>query len=186
MSTAQPTAGVVAEALTQGRLHYRAQRWSEAIEVLGCALEADGPGIIGATNDILFLRGMALVQAGSEEEGVDDLEAAAAASWLEARFQMALLYARQGRRRGAPRQRSIEHLACLLELAPAGPSLAAGADRVCFTLGGLYADGDDPEDPERAITVFRRGLALNPLSAVGHNHVGQLLMRTDQPLSSLG
>ena len=186
MSTAQPIAGVVPEALTQGRLHYRAQRWSEAIEVLGRALEADGPGIVGATGEILFLRGMALVRAGSEAEGTDDLEAAAVAGWLEARFQLALLYARQGRRRGALRQRAIEHLESLLELDTVDASLAAGADRVCFALGGLYAEGDDPGDPERAITTFRRGLALNPLSAVGHNHVGQLLMRTDQPLSALG
>ena len=65
-------------------------------------------------------------------------------------------------------------------------SLAAGGDRVSFALGGLYAEGGETCDAGRAIAAFRRGLGLNPLSAAGHNHLRQLLMRTDQPLSALG
>ena len=47
---------------------------------------------------------------GHESEGIEDLETAAAAGWLEARYQLALLYARKGRRRGALRQQAIGHL----------------------------------------------------------------------------
>lgn len=186
MLTAQSPVETLSDALKQGRLCYREQRWSEAVEILRQALAADGERATGTRTEVLFLKGMALVQAGSEAEGTDDLEGAAAAGWLEARYQLALLYARQGRRRGALRQRAIEHLELLLDADAADPSLAAGGDRVCFTLGGLYAEGDGAQDPDRAIAMFRRGLALNPLSAVGHNHLGQLLMRTDQPLSALG
>lgn len=167
-----------ATSLQVGRQLYRQQRWADVIEALS-------PADAALSGEALYLRGMAMVHAGSEAEGVEALEAAATAGWLESRFQLALLYARQGRRRGKLRTRAIEHLQHLLDAPPDDPSLAAGVDRVCFALGGLYAEGDEV-DAERALTVLRRGLALNPLSAVGHNQVGQLLMRSDQPLSALG
>ncbi len=176
----------VPEQLQSGRQFYREQRWAEAIEILAQALaetEDNRPRLRG---EVLFLRGMAQVQAGAEAEGIEGLEAAATAGWLEARFQLALLYARQGRRRGALRQQAIDHLELLIEADDSDPSLVAGGDRVAFALGGLYAEGDGTHDTECAIAAFRRGLALNPLSAAGHNHLGQLLMRTDQPLSALG
>ena len=91
----------VPEQLQSGRQFYREQRWAEAIEILAQALaetEDNRPRLRG---EVLFLRGMAQVQAGAEAEGIEGLEAAATAGWLEARFQLALLYARQGRRRGA-------------------------------------------------------------------------------------
>jgi signal transduction histidine kinase len=189
MSTAHPpTDAEAAPAKLQlGRRLYRQERWTEAVEVLAQALaEADKslPGRL--RGEVLFLHGMALVRAGSEAEGIDELEGAATAGWLEARFQLALLYARRGRRRGALRQRAIDHLEHIFDAEEGDPSLAAGSDRVCFALGGLYAEGADSGDAERAIAAFRRGLALNPLSAVGHNHLGQLQMRTAQPLSALG
>lgn len=189
MSTAHPpTDAEAAPAKLQlGRRLYREEHWSEAVEVLEQVLAADQKNLPDPLRgEMLFLRGMALVRAGSEAEGIDDLEAAAAVGWLEARFQLALLYARQGRRRGALRQRAIDHLEHIFDAEEGDPSLAAGSDRVCFALGGLYAEGDDSGDSERAIAAFHRGLALNPLSAVGHNHLGQLQMRTDQPLSALG
>ena len=116
----------VPEQLQSGRQFYREQRWAEAIEILAQALaetEDNRPRLRG---EVLFLRGMAQVQAGAEAEGIEDLEAAATAGWLEARFQLALLYARQGRRRGALRQQAIDHLELLIEADDSDPSLVAG------------------------------------------------------------
>lgn len=183
--TAVPPSDIDASsALQRGRQLYRQQRWAEAIDALDEGLP--GGSDTTADGEAMFLRGMSQVQSGNEADGVDSLEAAATAGWLESRFQLALLYARQGRRRGPLRQRALAHLQHVLDAQPDDPTLAAGADRVCFALGGLYAEGDDEGDAERALAVLRRGLALNPLSAVGHNQVGQLLMRTDQPVSALG
>ncbi len=126
----------VPEQLQSGRQFYREQRWAEAIEILAQALaetEDNRPRLRG---EVLFLRGMAQVQAGAEAEGIEGLEAAATAGWLEARFQLALLYARQGRRRGALRQQAIDHLELLIEADDSDPSLVAGGDRVAFALGG--------------------------------------------------
>lgn len=190
MSTAHPPTGVDAfrEALRQGRRFYREQCWPEAVGILSQVLVAcdENDGTESLRSEARFLLGMARVQEGDEAAGTEDLEAAATDGWLEARFQLALLYARQGRRRSPLRQRAIDHLEHLVDADAEDPSLAAGGDRVSFALGGLYAEGEAAGDPEKAIAAFRRGLALNPLSAVGHNHLGQLLMRTDQPLSALG
>lgn len=132
-----------------------------------------------------FADGMASIQAGDEAHGIEVLEAAARSGWSEASFQLALLYTRQGRRRGALRQRAIEHLEQIAERGD-DETLAAGLDRVCFALGALYASGTSEPDTDRAVAVLRQGLALNPLSATGHNQLGQLLVQTDQPLSAMG
>ena len=170
----------------EGRRLYREQRSAEAVERFDRALDPAATDS-ARRGEILFWRGLAHLQAGHEADGIEDLEAAAQSDWLEARFQLALLYARQGRRRGALRERAIEHLQHILDHAADGdPSLAAGQDRVCFALGGLYAEGTEGDDLERGIAAYRRGLAVNPLSAVGHNSLGQLLVRARQPLGALG
>ena len=87
MSTAHPpTDAEVAPAKLQlGRRLYREEHWSEAVEVLEQVLAADQKNLPDPLRgEVLFLRGMALVRAGSEAEGIDDLEAAAAVGWLEA------------------------------------------------------------------------------------------------------
>ena len=142
---------------------------------------APGPG----RGEMLFLRGMAHLEEGREAEGVEDLEGAARHGWLEARFQLAQHYARKGRRRGDLRGRAISHLQQVLTADPDDATLAAGRDRVCFALGGLYAEGDEPGDVDRGIAAYRQGLSVNPLSAAGHNSLGQLLMRFE-PLGALG
>jgi hypothetical protein len=63
-----------------------------------------------ATPEIMLHEGLRHLRDGHESEGIEDLETASAAGWLEARYQLALLYARKGRRRGVLRQQAIGHL----------------------------------------------------------------------------
>lgn len=164
--------------LVEARSASREERWEEVAQLLDGAPEG------GA--EALFLRGLARTRCGDEAAGIEDLEAAADAGWLEARFHLALLYARKGRRRGALRQRAIEHLEQVEAAGFDDATLAAGGDRVCFTLGGLYAEGESAAEIEAAVAAVRRGLSLNPLSASGHNRLGELLVRSAQPLGALG
>ena len=192
------TAEVVSEAqvedgpqalLAQGRRLWRQGRHDQARRTLERALAASGldPRIVSGSvrGELLFLRGMCHLQEGRESEGVEDLEAAALQGWLEARFQLAQHYARKGRRGGEMRRRAISHLQQVLAADAADASLSAGRDRVCFALGGLYAGSDEPEDIDHGIAAYRQGLSENPLSAAGHNSLGQLLTRFE-PLSALG
>jgi hypothetical protein len=83
--------------LQLGRRYYREQRWGEAIEVLGLALTCVEPSETARhRGEALFLQGMAKLQLSDEAYAIDTVEASAAADWLEARFQLALNYARQG------------------------------------------------------------------------------------------
>mgnify|MGYP006410186049 CR=1 FL=1 len=138
--------------------------------------------------EALLFRGLQHLQEDHEAEGTEDLEAAAQAGWLEARYQLALLYARKGRRRGSLRQQAIDHLSAIISASgpDAAPTLSAGLDRVHFALGGLIAEGSSDEDLAQGITSYREGLTLNPLSATGHNQLGRLLLRAGQPLGALG
>ena len=175
--------------LEEGRRLFRQGRHVRARDVLEQALTAAGeesgrsPGT--GQGEMLFLRGMCHLQEGGEADGVEDLEAASRLGWLEARFQLAQHYARKGRRGGDLRRRAISHLEQVLAAGDGDPSLAAGRDRVCFALGGLYAEGEASGDVDRGIAAYRQGLSVNPLSASGHNSLGQLLMRFE-PLGALG
>lgn len=172
-------------ALEEGRRLFRQGRHPEAREILLRALEPASERPRGSeAGEMLFLRGMCHLQEGAEADAVEDLEAAAGQGWLEARFQLAQYYAGQGRR-GDLRRQAISHLRQVLAADADDPSLAAGRDRVCFALGGIYAEGDEPGDIDRGIAAYRQGLSVNPLSAVGHNSLGQLLMRFE-PLAALG
>jgi signal transduction histidine kinase len=132
--------------------------------------------------------GLRHLRDGHESEGIEDLETASTSGWLEARYQLALLYARKGRRRGALRQQAIDHLEAIVAAThqEQAETLSAGLDRVHFALGGLLADGETEEDLAAGISSYRDGLTLNPLSATGHNQLGRLLLRTSQPLGALG
>ena len=132
---------------------------------------------------------MALLKGGRVVEARAELEAAASAGHLEAGFQLALQYASDGRRQRDMRARAVAHLEAVLSSAEQQDSietLVAGLDRVCFTLGGLYLDSNGDGSVERGIAVYRRGLSINPLSAVGHNSLGILLKRAGHYLGALG
>lgn len=172
--------------LEEGRRLFRQGRHSQARRVLEPPLAADAGGSGGPwRREMLFLRGMCHLREGREADGVGDLEAAARQGWLEARFQLAQHYARKGRRGGDLRKMAISHLQQVVAADADDPTLTAGLDRVCFALGGLYAEGEDPGDLDRGIAAYRQGLSANPLSAAGHNSLGQLLVRYE-PLGALG
>ena len=172
--------------LEEGRRLFRQGRHTQARRVLERPLAADAAGSGGPwRREMLFLRGMCHLREGREADGVGDLEAAARQGWLEARFQLAQHYARKGRRGGDLRKMAISHLQQVLAADADDASLSAGRDRVCFALGGLYAAGEEPGDIDHGIAAYRQGLSENPLSAAGHNSLGQLLMRFE-PLGALG
>ena len=112
------------------------------------------------------------------------LEEAADAGHLEARFQLALYYTGRGRRGSQLRRQAIRHLEAILESAGDDATLSTGLDRVCFVLGNIY--GEESDSLEQALATFRRGLSINPLSAIGHNSLGAVLMQGPQVLGALG
>jgi len=178
-----------------GLAHYRNEEWTDAVAAFDGALQAGEPS---AEADLLLWRGMALVQSGAVADGTADLELAAAAGHLEAKYQVALQYGAQARTQRPLREKAIAHLEAIIEAhdsatgddAPGDDTLAAGLDRVCFTLGGLYGEGEEDDDEgegtKLGIAAYRRGLSINPLSPAGHNNLGLLLMKAEQPLAALG
>jgi signal transduction histidine kinase len=127
---------------------------------------------------------MAQLQAGMATQAAQLLEEAADAGHLEARFQLALYYTGRGRRGSQLRRQAIRHLEAILESADDDATLSTGLDRVCFVLGNIY--GEESDSVEQALATFRRGLSINPLSAVGHNSLGAVLMQGPQVLGALG
>ena len=161
-----------------GRSLYRVRQWQEAAAAFD---EARALGSDAA--DLAFLLGLSLRQAGRTAEAIEVLEEAAAAAHQEARYQVAQLLAEQSRGRAEKRARAIGHLEAILAT-DEHQTLAAGLDRVCFALGNLY--GEEEDGLHEAIAAYRRGVGLNPLSPVGHNSLGTLLMRSGQALGALG
>jgi len=161
-----------------GQALYQLQEWTSAEQVLSRAVEQMPRDV-----EPSFWRGMALWQLGRLAEAGESLETAAEGGHLEAHWQVALLYARQGRRAQGLRERSIEHLQTVVE-ARNQADLSEGFDRVYCTLGSLYAE--DPEALAEAIAAYRRGLSINPLSPGAHNSLGTLLMDSGQTLGALG
>ncbi len=117
------------------------------------------------------------------EKTIAALEEAAAAGGLDAHFQLGLIYAREAGQEPRSRRCAVRHFEAILKAAEAGQPWVE-LDRVCFALGGLYAQ--DPETRPQAVAAYRRGLACNPLSATGHNSLGLLLMHGGQTLAALG
>ncbi|GEM_PF-670955 len=101
---------------------------------------------------------------------------------LSARFQLALLYARttSGAR---DRGRAVQELQKILSAVDKGVP-CSNLDRVCFLLGSFL--DDHPENRLEAISIYRKGLEVNPLFAQGHNNLGVLLMEAGQSLQALG
>ena len=161
-----------------GIAHYRLEQWEKAQVAFSRGLE-----LAPEETDLLFKKGLCQLQAGLLQDAIETLEVAAETGHLEARFQLGLVYARQGQRRRTLRQRAIDQFEAILEAVDAGGDYPA-LDRVCFALGSQY--GDDADSRLRAVKAYRRGLAINPLSALGHNSLGLLLMQDSQILGALG
>lgn len=158
-----------------GTVYCQLERWEDAQAAFehGLQLRPLDP-------ELLYRTGICQAQADRIQQAVKTLEQAVSASGhLRARFQLGLLYARRRR----TRQKAIDQLEAVLTAVDQGHAFEA-LDRVCFTLGSLYDDA--PDSRTRAITAYRRGLAANPLSAVGHNSLGMLLMQSGQVLGALG
>lgn len=102
---------------------------------------------------------------------------------LNARFQLALLHARGGAPGSAGRQKAVAALQHILDAADRGVP-CANLDRVCFLLGSFL--DDTPENRDKAIAIYRRGLDADPLFAPGHNNLGVLLMESGQTIPALG
>ena len=152
-------------------------RWAEALEWCERGL-AQVPDDL----ELQHRKGLCLLELGDEQAAIAVLEAAAASGHLESHYQLGLLAMRQGRRNARFRERSLAHfeaIVCATEEGCEYPAL----DRVFFALGSQYN-----EDQRRgeAIRACRKGLAINPLSAVGHNSLGQLLLQGGQVLGAMG
>jgi signal transduction histidine kinase len=161
-----------------GTACYRMEQWAEALHALGKALE-----LAPEKRDLLYKKGLCQLQAGYVHEAVETLEAAAQAGHLDAHYQLGLVLSRQSQQQRSLRARAIEHLEAVLQAVDGGQEYG-GLDRVCFSLGGLY--GEEADGRPQALKAYRRGLAINPLSAVGHNGLGQLLLLGGQVLGALG
>ncbi len=159
-----------------GLAYYRCGQWSQAEEAFRQCWDRGG----GNAN-LQFKMGLCQLHESRLEEAFENLEKAADQGHLEARFQLGLQCARQ--RRPAAKKRALEHLQQILASIDGGRRYAR-EDQVCFALGGLY--GEQKESRGEAIRVFRRGLAINPLSPVGHNSLGTLLLQQGQVLGALG
>ena len=153
-------------------------RWAEALEWCERGL-AQVPDDL----ELQHRKGICLLELGDEQAAIAALEAAAASGHLESHYQLGLLAMRQGRRNARFRGRSLAHFEAIVHATEEGREYPA-LDRVFFALGSQY--NEDPQRREEAIRAFRQGLAINPLSAVGHNSLGQLLLQGGQVLGAMG
>ena len=162
-----------------GVVHYKLGNWSEARKCFERCQE-----LAPDEADLSFKVGLCYLK----EEDPDRAQRAFETTLeqnqdhLSARFQLALLHARttSGAR---DRSRAVQALQDILAAADNGvhcPNL----DRVCFLLGSFL--DDHPENRREAISIYRKGLEVNPLFAQGHNNLGVLLMEEGQNLQALG
>ena len=153
-------------------------RWAEALEWCERGL-AQIPDDL----ELQHRKGLCLLELGDEQAAIAVLEAAAESGYLESHYQLGLLAMRQGRRNARFREQSLAHFEAIVRATEGGREYPA-LDRVFFALGSQY--NEDPQRREEAIRAFRQGLALNPLSAAGHNSLGQLLLQGGQVLGAMG
>jgi len=156
---------------------YRAQEWAEALMLCERGLEADPDAL-----EIGYYQALCLLETERLQEGESVLEAMAACGHLQSQYQLGLLALRQGRRPES-RKRAIGHFETIVTAVEAGREYPA-IEGVYFALGSQYAR--DPQRRQEAIIAYRRGLAHDPLSAAGHNSLGQLLLQSGQVLGALG
>ena len=153
-------------------------RWAEALEWCERGL-AQVPDDL----DLQYRKGICLLELGDEQAAIAVLEATAESGHLESHYQLGLLAMRQGRRNARFREQSLAHFEAIVRATEEGREYPA-LDRVFFALGSQY--NEDPQRHREAIRAFRQGLAINPLSAVGHNSLGQLLLQGGQVLGAMG
>ncbi len=153
-------------------------RWAEALDWCERGL-AQQPDDL----ELQHRKGLCLLELGNDQAASAVLVAAAERGHLASHYQLGLLAMRQGRRNARFRQQSLAHFEAIVGAAEEGREYPA-LDRVFFALGSQY--NEDPQRYEEAIRAFRRGLAINPLSAVGHNSLGQLLLQGGQVLGAMG
>ncbi len=153
-------------------------RWAEALDWCERGL-AQVPDDL----ELQYRKGLCHLELGDEQVAIAALETAAARGHLESHYQLGLLAMRQGRRNARFRERSLGHFEAIVHAVEEGREYPA-LDRVFFALGSQY--NKDPQCREEAIRSFRQGLAINPLSAVGHNSLGQLLLQGGQVLGAMG
>lgn len=153
-------------------------RWAEALEWCERGL-AQMPDDL----ELQHRKGICLLEVGDEQAAVAALEATATSGHLESHYQLGLLAMRQGRRNARFREQSLVHFEAIVRAAEEGREYPA-LDRVFFAIGSQY--NEDPQRRVEAVRAFRQGLALNPLSAVGHNSLGQLLLQSGQVLGAMG
>ena len=153
-------------------------RWAEALDWCERGL-AQVPDDL----ELQHRKGLCLLELGDEQAAIAALEATATSGHLESHYQLGLLAMRQGRRNARFRERSLAHFEAIVHATEEGREYPA-LDRVFFALGSQY--NEDPQRRSEAIRAFRQGLAINPLSAVGHNSLGQLLLQGGQVLGAMG
>lgn len=154
------------------------EQWSAALALCESGLEQ-----VPSDSELKYRRGLCYLQLGDPQAATVAFEESAAAGHLDSHFQLGLIAVRKGGRRTEFSNRAIEHFEVILQKVALGCKYA-GLDRVYFALGSQY--GEDPQRRQEAIKAYRLGLALNPLSATGHNSLGQLLLQQHQVLGALG
>ncbi len=131
--------------------------------------------------ELIHLKGVCHARLGSVQDAIETWERAAQLGHVQSHLQLGLLLSRQPR--STQRQRAKKHLQAALDYLEGGGEIE-GAERLFFALGTLCAEADDEGD--RAARLLRRGLALDPLSAAGHNSLGQVLQRAGQFIGAVG
>lgn len=165
-------------AALKGRMRaaYALQHWAEVLQYCAEWPTAEDP-------EIALMRGVAALRLGDTPTATAALQEAAAQGQTEAHLHLGLLLARQGRKRPRQRKAAIAHLKAVVE-AWGQDAQSPDLDRVYFALGNLL--GSEDETRGEAIAAFRKGLARNPLSPLGHDSLGTLLLREGQVLGALG
>ena len=131
--------------------------------------------------ELIHLKGVCHARLGAVHDAVASWEQAAQMGHIQSRLQLGLLLARQPR--STQRQRAQGHLDAVLEYVDDGGEVEGG-ERLFFALGTLCVE--EAGEGDRAIRLLRRGLALDPLSAAGHNILGKALQQTGQFIAALG
>jgi len=156
----------------------RAEEWER-----GKALAEEGVVLRPGDPDLHYYKGFCHMALGAMSDAIAAYEVAAAAGHLDARYQLGMAALRRGGRKPALRDEAIGHFEAILAAVAAGGEYRE-LEKVYFALGGQY--GEDPQRRQDAIRMYRKGLAIAPLSAVGHNSLGLLLLESGQVLGALG
>jgi signal transduction histidine kinase len=157
---------------------YRREDWEQALALCEQSLTQFSNDI-----ELQHRKGLCHLALDDQSEAIVAFEDTAARGHLDSHYQLGMIAIRKGSRRVELRAEATGHFEAILQAVAAGQKYAE-LDRVCFALGNQY--GEDPQRRQDAIKMYRQGLALNPLSAVGHNSLGQHLLQSRQVLGAMG